>query len=222
MNARQTGGTKMTDLTLIHTAEVHVASFASLAPEANLSQIVRSDWLARAQGGIDDCLRDEITSTIDGLKGPVLCSCTTIGAVAEAAGATRIDWPMMQKAAQIGGPVLLAYCLDSTRTPSSALLRRAFSEIGASPDFTLLDLTDLWHLFEAGDIGAFAEAITTAVLAALATRPETSAVVLAQASMKEAGPSLAPLLEIPVLTSPEIALQALLPAGHGSLSPKDA
>ncbi|WP_122075797.1 hypothetical protein [Pseudophaeobacter sp. EL27] len=212
----------MADLTLIHTAEVHVASFASLAPDASLSQIVRADWLARARDGIDDSLRDEIASTIKGLKGPVLCSCTTIGEVAEIAGATRIDWPMMQQAALTGGPVLMAYCLDSTRTPSSALLRRAFSEIGASPDFTLLNLTDLWHLFETGDMTAFAEAITTAVLAALATRPKTSAVVLAQASMKEAGPNLASQLDIPVLTSPETALQALLPAGHDSLSPKGA
>lgn len=212
----------MADLTLIHTAEVHVASFASLAPNANLSQIVRSDWLSRAQDGIDDSLRNEIISTIASLEGPVLCSCTTIGEVAETAGATRIDWPMMQQAAQTGGPVLMAYCLDSTRSPSSALLRRAFSEIGEPPDFTLLNLTDLWHLFETGDMTAFAEAITAAVLAALATHPKTSAVVLAQASMKEAGPNMAPLLEIPVLTSPEIALQALLPAGHDSLPPKGA
>ena len=145
----------MADLTLIHTAEVHVASLASLAPEARLNHIVRSDWLARAQGGIDVNLRDEIISTIKDLNGPILCSCTTIGEVAEAAGATRIDWPMMQQAAQTGGPVLMAYCLDSTRAPSSALLRRAFLEIGAPPDFTLLNLTDLWHLFEAGDNIAF-------------------------------------------------------------------
>ncbi|WP_306419486.1 hypothetical protein [Parasedimentitalea maritima] len=128
----------MTKLTLFHTAHVHVDTFNTLAPDAELDHTVREDWLARAQDGIDEVLATEIASAIQAADGPVLCSCTTIGEVAEAAGATRIDWPMMQESAKIGGPVLMVYCLDSTAEPSEALLRRAFGEM--DPQLTCLKL----------------------------------------------------------------------------------
>ncbi|OIQ37850.1 MAG: hypothetical protein BM558_12655 [Roseobacter sp. MedPE-SW] len=205
----------MPALTLFHTAQIHVATFNALAPQAELTHVVREDWLERAQGGIDAELEREIKATLQAVKDPVLCSCTTIGEVAEAAGATRIDWPMMQQAVQIGGPVLLAYCLDSTLEPSSALLRRAFLDANLPADFLALDLTALWPLFETGDTQAFAEAIASAITTEVKARPDIAAVVLAQASMREARAACNLHLEIPVLASPEIALQTLLPEGTG-------
>ncbi|KPD10649.1 hypothetical protein [Phaeobacter sp. 11ANDIMAR09] len=201
----------MADLTLLHTAQVHVDRFATLVPGAQLQQIVRPDWLARAQNGIDDTLRRDITETIGALQGPVLCSCTTIGEVAETAGATRIDWPMMQEAARIGGPILMTYCLNSTLEPSCALLRRAFHEIGHPPDLHPFDLAALWPLFEAGETAAFAKAISTALLTELSKRPDIAAVVLAQASMAGAAELLKDKTDVPILSSPQIALRTLLP-----------
>lgn len=212
----------MAALTLFHTAEVHVETFDRLAPKADLTHVVRPDWLERAQGDIDSDLRQEITQAIAAVPGASLCTCTTIGELAETAGATRIDWPMMQIAARIGGPVLMAYCLDSTLAPSSALLRRAFQETGQPAEVHPLDLTTAWPLFQAGDTAGFAAAITAAIMAELKTRPEISAVVLAQASMAAAGAPLRSQLDIPVLTSPEIALQALLPSKHKQTEPKGA
>ena len=197
----------MTDLTLFHTAQVHRDTFDALAPDADLIHVVREDWLARAQGGIDDNLSTEITAEIKAVDGPVLCSCTTIGQTAEAAGAIRIDWPMMQEAAKVGGPVLMAYCLDSTAAPSEALLRRAFG--ATDPLLTCLQLGQHWSLFDAGEVAAFSKAITSDIATAL-KQNRFGCVVLAQASMAGAAPQLRDLTDLPVLASPAIAMSALL------------
>jgi len=204
----------MTELTLLHTAEVHRATFdalaARLAPGARLTHVVRPDWLARAQGGIGADLAAEIGAAVAEAPGAVLCSCTTLGPVAGAAGAIRIDAPMMARAARAEGPVLLAYCLESTRAASRALLEEAFAAAGKGDAIRMLDLGDLWRLFEAGETDGFARAIAGRVEDALRAAPETGAVVLAQASM--AGAATLIQADVPVLTSPETALRAALGA----------
>jgi len=197
----------MTKLTLFHTAHVHADTFNTLAPNAELDQTVREDWLARAQDGIDEVLATEIASAIQAADGPVLCSCTTIGEIAEQAGATRIDWPMMQEAAKVGGPVLMVYCLDSTAKPSEALLRRAFGD--SDPQLTCLKLTRHWPLFEDGDSEGFARALAADIKAEL-DQTRYGCVVLAQASMAGATNVLQELTDVPVLASPEIAVRYLL------------
>ena len=197
----------MTDLTLFHTAQVHCDTFNALAPDADLVHVVREDWLARAQGGIDDRLSTEIAAAVKAADGPVLCSCTTIGEAAEDAGAIRIDWPMMQEAARMGGPVLMAYCLDSTAAPSEALLRRAFG--ATDPQLTCLQLRQHWPLFDSGEGEALSKAITSDIARAL-KQGRFGCVVLAQASMAGAAPLLRDVTDVPVLASPEIAVRALL------------
>ncbi|KIC36834.1 hypothetical protein [Leisingera sp. ANG-M7] len=202
----------MPDLTLLHTAEVHVETFRALAPRADLNQQVRTDWLERAQGGIDVRLEAEIAAAIARADGPVLCTCTTLGPAAEKAGATRIDWPMMQEAARTGGPVLMAYCLESTAEPSEALLRHAFG--ARDPELTCLELGQHWPLFEAGDSAGFAAAVAEDVAEALAAM-DFACVVLAQASMAGAAELLRERTRVPVLASPEIAVRALLAEHEG-------
>lgn len=201
----------MHELTLFHTAEVHRQTFDALAEkiaaEATLSHVVRPDWLERAQQGIDPSLATEIADAVGSVE-HALCTCTTIGDVAEQAGALRIDWPMMQKAASTRRPTLLVYCLESTLTPSTTLLARAYKNIGIEPMIEPLPLTDLWQLFENGTIREFEQAICQRVKEALRTRPEIASVVLAQASM--AGVAALIKTDVPVLSSPETALRAAL------------
>ncbi|MCV2890832.1 hypothetical protein [Ruegeria aquimaris] len=199
----------MTDLTLFHTAEVHRATFdalaARIAPDARLDHVVRPDWLARAQGGIGDDLAAEIIRTI-AAKPASLCTCTTIGAVAAEAGAIRIDWPMMQAAARCDGEVLLVFCLDSTRVPSTALLCEAFQQEGRPAHHRALALPELWPMFTAGDSDGFARAIAKRIDAELDLWPDIACVVLAQASM--AGAAVYTRAPVPVLSSPDLALRA--------------
>lgn len=194
-------------LSLLHTAASHTARFEALrdqmAPGVTLNHTVREDWLKAAQGGVSDALAEEVSAWIRAQDGPVLCTCTTLGPFAEAAGALRIDRPLMREAARIGGPVVMAYCLDSTLAPSKALLRE---EMGAESDIQTLDLTQHWSLFETGDLAGFEMALASDIRE---TAPNSGCVVLAQASMAGAA-TLLQDLPVPVLASPELAFQAML------------
>lgn len=193
-------------LTLLHTAQVHVARFDALrdriAPGAVLAHIVAPDWLEDARrDGITPALTDRLRDAIDGADGPVICTCTTLGDTAERLGAIRIDRPLMREAARIGGRVAMAYALSSTLDPSRALFA---AEAGRDPDL-MIDLTAHWPLFEGGDEQGFERAIADGIRQAIAGQ-QIDAVVLAQASMAGAADHLGDL-GIPVLASPELALR---------------
>ncbi|WP_371225676.1 hypothetical protein [Roseovarius sp. 2305UL8-3] len=200
-------------LTLLHTAEVHRTTFDTLrdriAPDQALTHLVRSDWLARAQTGIDDALKAEITDTIKAANGPVICTCTTLGPVATAFGATRIDQPMMARAARIGGPIVMAYCVDSTYGPSLDLLEGELKAAGRKEVVHPLPMRALWPLFQADMHEAFHIAIAGEIRQVVAQMGSVGCVVLAQASMVGAAALLADL-DVPVLASPELALRAAL------------
>ena len=200
-------------LTLLHTAEIHQETFNRLrdriAPGAALSHQVRTDWLERAQSGIDAALTAEIADAIAAAPGPVLCTCTTLGPVAAQAGALVIDAPMMRAAAARGGTILMAYCLQSTHAPSLAQLEAAIAEAGnfSKPHPFFVD--GAWPLFEAGNSMAFSIRIAEAITEEAADIANLGSVVLAQASMTGAAQLLGGL-GVPVLTSPELALRAAL------------
>ena len=198
-------------LILLHTAKAHRATFDGLrdkiAPTARLEHILRPDFLARAQDGIDAALDDEIAGTIASAPGPVICTCTTIGPAAARAGAIRVDGPMMQAAARTKGAVLMVYCLDSTRAPSLALLQEAMTTANHPGPVVPLPLAALWPLFAEGRTTDFARTLATAIRQKAAQLPDLGAIVLAQASMAGAAPMLG-RLGVAVLSSPELALRA--------------
>ncbi|SLN25697.1 hypothetical protein ROA7450_01060 [Roseovarius albus] len=198
-------------LTFVHTAEVHRVTFDALrdqiAPGTDITHIVRPEWLARAQTGVDPALEQEIKDEIGQMTGPVVCTCTTIGAVAEEAGAIRVDWPMMQKAAKTGGPIMFAYCLDSTYQPSLSLLDRALEEAGMPTKVHAMPLGQYWPLFEAGQNEAFAAVLASEIRGMVEHKRDIACVILAQASMAGAAALLSDL-PIPVFSSPEFAFRA--------------
>ncbi|WP_317056648.1 hypothetical protein [Roseovarius rhodophyticola] len=201
---------------LVHTARVHCATFDRLrdliAPGVEVSHHVHESWLDRARRAEDNSLKVEIADYLSQLHGPVLCTCTTIGPMAEAAGALRIDWPMMQAAAQTKGSVLLVYCLESTREPSRVLLQRALDDVGSEHSVIDLPLLHLWPLFEAGKADEFSTAIAKGIRQTLNIQQGVKTVILAQASMAAAADRLEDV-EIPVLSSPRLALEVLLGLG---------
>ncbi|MFK7939788.1 MAG: hypothetical protein AB8B82_10430 [Roseovarius sp.] len=200
-------------LHLLHTADVHCQTFDALrdqiAPDQVLNHHVHTDWLERAQSGIDDALRDEITGYIAHSGGPVLCTCTTLGPVVQAAGGIRIDQPMMQAAVLTTGTIVMAYCLNSTLGPSLDLLEAALQEAGTPRKVHPLPLNALWPLFEAGERAAFDIGISAQIRQLAPTLPDLGCVVLAQASMAGAADLLRDM-PFAVLASPELALRAAL------------
>lgn len=201
-------------LTLLHSAEVHCRTFDALrddiAPALRLDHRVRADWLARARReGMTGQLAAEIRRAVQAAPGPVLCTCTTLGEAAVAAGATRIDQPMMAAAARSEGPILLVCALKSTEAPSRALLQACLDDGGRDTSVTTLVVEEFWPLFEAGQSANFCAAIAAGVIEAVQARPDFRTVVLAQASMAGSvhlldgvGPE--------VLAAPELAFRSVL------------
>lgn len=198
-------------LTLFHTSPVHVRRFdqikARIAPDQPVDHVVRPDWLDRARAeGITPELEQEIGAAIVAARF-ALCSCTTLGTVAETAGATRIDRAMMEDAAALGGEICLVYCVESTAQTSLDLLTESLA--GSASDVRSLYLGDAWNAFEAGDEAQFAREIAQGVQTHLVAHPQTRTVILAQASMDVA----VPLLEgigVTVLSPAESALRRAL------------
>jgi len=111
----------------LHTAELHVETFAALfaaqAPGVDVSHVVRADLLARAQSEgavrIADATAEAVADLAD--FDAVLCTCSTLGPLVDALHDTRlirIDRPLMVAAAAHGARPLLAICLESTRAAS--------------------------------------------------------------------------------------------------------
>ncbi|WP_405719438.1 arylsulfatase [Streptomyces sp. NBC_00046] len=194
-------------LALLHTSPVHVPVFDALRdaghPGLALRHLVREDLLARARESGPEAVVGEIRSTLagavaDGARA-VLCTCSTIGAVAEAESATlgvpvlRVDRPMAAAAAAHDRVVVLASITD-TLVPTLALLAE---EAGGRPvDVRTVVVDGAWARFEAGDRDGYLDLVAAAADAVT----DADVIVLAQASMADAITRTA--TRIPVLSSP--------------------
>lgn len=201
-------------LTLLHSADHHCLAFDALrdrlAPTHRLDHKVRADWLARARGeGRTRQLAAEMRSAVRAAPGRVLCTCTTLGEMAEEAGALRVDQPMMAAAAQAEGPILLVCARPGSEGPSRALLDASLAAAGRVRPVTVLRLVEFWPLAEAGQSGNFCAAIAAAVLEAVQARRDFHTVVLAQTSMAGAV-HLLDGIRPRVLAAPELALKEAL------------
>lgn len=189
-------------ITCLHTAQVHVATFGALLPDA--AHVVRADFLDRARThGVED-VADEVAVVLADLarSGPVLCTCSTLGPLVDRlarADVLRIDRPAMEAAVAQGGEVVVAICLDSTRDATLAL----FDTVAGGRATAKLVLCDgAWPFFEAGDMAGFAQAIARAV------KGQGSRVLLAQASMAVAENSVRDQ-GVEVFCTPKLAAEAV-------------
>jgi hypothetical protein len=209
----------MADIAFLHTSPVHVATFDALlkdvAPQCTATHLVRADLLASAQrDGVDDAaliaaVRSALHSAASDARA-VVCTCSTIGGLAEATQAsvpiTRIDRAMADEAVQRCTPVLMVAALQSTLEPTSQLLRASAERLGLPIEMRSLWVEDAWPHFEAGRREAYLRSIAAAVRR---TAAPGETVVLAQASMAEAGDLLADAGFV-VLSSPRLGLMHAL------------
>src|SRR4051812_19252887 len=216
-------------LAFLHTSPVHIATFDRLLAEINpgvtARHIVDESLLdeARTAGEITPALERRIAAALRNASAPddavVLCTCSTIGGSAEAAGTRagdlvlRVDRPMAERAVALGERILVAAALASTLAPTRALILDAANAAGKQIELRDLLCEPAWALFERGDIVGYTQAIAEDLRAAAST---ADVIVLAQASMAAAAP-LCEDLSIPILSSPRLGLEAALAAcyAHG-------
>lgn len=213
----------MATIGFLHTAEVHVATFgqllAELAPQDEPLHLVDARLLADAQaGGLPLGLGMRVENRLGALEAGgadvIVCTCSTIGALAERAEAgvpvIRVDRPMADAAVAAGRRIGVLVTTESTLEPTLALLRDSAVRAGVDPTFVIGRCLSAWQHFEAGKLQRY-----YAEIADQASRlaADVDVIVLAQASMT---PAAAQLGNLPVLTSPRSAVAAAVALAHGS------
>ncbi|WP_306335610.1 aspartate/glutamate racemase family protein [Streptomyces sp. KL118A] len=208
-------------LGLLHTSPVHVPVFDGLRdaghPELELRHHVEEELLARARRegpeAVAPAVRAALLRVAEGRggfrAGAVLCTCSTIGGVAEAVGAdlgvpvVRVDRPMAAAAVAAGSRVVVLATVASTVAPTTALVEEEARRAGRDVSVRAVVVEEAWARFEAGDSAGYAEGVARAVREVR----DADAIVLAQASMAGAE-ALVPEVRVPVLSSPRPGLAA--------------
>ncbi|AKZ59622.1 hypothetical protein SAM23877_6577 [Streptomyces ambofaciens ATCC 23877] len=203
-------------LALLHTSPVHVPVFDALRDEAHpgleLRHHVDAGLLDRARREGPQAVTDAVRAVLrraaaEGARA-VLCTCSTIGAVAESAAGDagvpvlRVDRPMAAAAVAAGSRVVVLGALRSTLEPTVALVEEEARRAGRPVEVRALLVDGAWSRFEAGDTEGFARVVAEAADAVT----DADVIVLAQASMAPARERAG--TAVPVLASPAPGLAA--------------
>lgn len=94
----------------------------------------------------------------------------------------QIDRPMMERAVEMGGMLLVVATHGPTVKSTEALLRDTAAEMGAEIEIVDLTVEEAWHRLSVGDVLGHNQVLADQIREALQDKP-ISAVVLAQLSM---------------------------------------
>ncbi|WP_037617887.1 hypothetical protein [Streptomyces aureus] len=207
---------------LLHTSPAHIPVFDALRdadhPGLALRHLVDEELLARARREGPDAVAGEVRAMLAGAvaegAGVVLCTCSTIGAVAErtdvGVSVLRVDRPMAAAAVAAGPRVVVLATVASTLEPTVALVEEEARRAGRPVEVRTALVERAWALFEAGDTDGCAKLVAEAADAVT----DADAIVLAQASMTSAGRFTT--TSVPVLSSPRPGLAAAARAAHAA------
>ncbi|MEV7420917.1 aspartate/glutamate racemase family protein [Streptomyces sp. NPDC089919] len=207
-------------LALVHTSPLHVPVFEELRdrhhPGLELQHVVAPELLARARQegpeAVSGAVAEQLRVAAGTGAGAVLCTCSTIGGVAEAlsgaatgAPVLRLDRPMAAAAVRLGPRVTVLATVPSTLAPTLGLLAEeaAAADRPLTPTGRLVD--GAWDRFEADDLDGYAASVAAAITATAAAGT-ADVIVLAQASMAPAADLVQ--VPVPVLSAPAPGLAA--------------
>ena len=214
------------NIAFLHTDKSHLPTFTSLmnqyAPELSVHHVVDAQLLVQARAeGLSASLAARIQNAMQNAASTgaqvVVCTCSTIGAIAEQSGvdecfhAMRIDRPMTYQALQTGRRLLVAATLKSTLGPTQDLIADTAMKMGLAKNayqINLLDISHAWPHFEQGDKNLYFESIHSALFA---NWHNHDVIVLAQASMAGVH-SVHGEIGVAVLSSPETGVVAAINA----------
>lgn len=228
-------------LALLHTSAVHIPTFERLrdeeAPGLALHHLVDEGLLARARQDGPASVAGDVTGRVTGsdtgdLAGDVaaalasaraagasavLCTCSTIGGIAESAPSDlpvlRVDRPMAAAAVAAGPRIQVLAALASTVGPTLDLLAEEAAGAGraGAMSVTVSIVDGAWARFEAGDRDGYLALIAARIEATV----DADVIVLAQASMADAADLSA--VDIPVLSSPRLGFRAAVLLARAAL-----
>ncbi|MGK0237445.1 MAG: hypothetical protein ACI92G_000905 [Candidatus Pelagisphaera sp.] len=211
-------------LAFLHTLDANIAVFnksveecgydVEVAHRVNESVLKDTMKLGHVDASIADRIRAEISELRDDGADVVVCTCSSIGAVAEEMNETetievqRIDRAMADRAVGIGDRIVLAASLSSTLGPTRELLESSAQRLGKSVSIKEVVISSAWDRYVAGDITGYIEEVAKAMTAQF---NEGDVIVLAQASMADAA-LLVSDSPIPILSSPKLGVERAVEA----------
>jgi hypothetical protein len=224
---------KKNEITFLHTAEVHVATFSDLVTKhqpnhaclstLSTEHIVNSALLEEAmEKGITPELEVKIkTVCLNVAKNAqwVVCTCSTLGQVAEkiqldnGSFVIRIDRAMTDLAVMSGNRILVLAALQSTLVPTEALMRSSQQKQQTLQGIDYCVVENSWQYFLKGQQRAYLQTIADVIDDVIEQeRTKYDCIVLAQASMAGAIDLIKEIKEKGplILSSPEIGIEALL------------
>lgn len=207
-------------LGLLHTSAVHIKTFDDLLSKKNIDlklvHLVNEDLLEHHQnlGFVDAELANKIELEVTKLAkdaSVIVCTCSSIAQAAVDLAPKynlpilRIDKPMAQKAVSLGVRIVVLAALKSTIKTSLEIVEATIKENNSQAIAVAKVCTGAWRYFEAGDYPKYYQKIANCI-DDLAQNADV--IVLAQASMANA--KNYSKASIPILSSPELALEAAL------------
>ena len=211
-------------LAFLHTLDANIAVFnksveecgydVEVAHRVNKAVLKDTMKLGHVDASIADRIRAEISELRDDGADVVVCTCSSIGAVAEEMNETetievqRIDRAMADRAVGIGDRIVLAASLSSTLGPTRELLESSAQRLGKSVSIKEVVISSAWDRYVAGDITGYIEEVAKAMTAQF---NEGDVIVLAQASMADAA-LLVSDSPIQILSSPKLGVERAVEA----------
>ena len=206
-------------IAFLHTAQVHALTFQRLVDAIDPSMSVRHDV---NEALLSDAVAHEMTDTLservnaameeasDSGAEVVVCTCSTIGGIAEqslqdeSAQAMRIDRAMANLAVANSERILVIAAVESTLKPTMTLLNESSAKAGKAPHLSLQLVEGAWAQFESGAMEGYYDCI-----AAYIEREHKGydCVILAQASMAPVAKRFDGSKTC-VLASPELGVKA--------------
>ena len=213
-------------IAFLHTSPVHVDTFAGLmqayAPDVAVQHLVDEALLRDAQTlGVEDATivvrvtRRMNEAAEDGAR-VVVCTCSTIGGIAEKVDARgrflpmRIDRAMADAAVERGERILIVAALESTIGPTQRLVEDSAFTHGRSVIISTLTIRSAWPHFLSGNLVAYYAQIEQVIRSQLGN---ADVVMLAQASMAPVAKTFKGA-EVLVLSSPELGVRRAIDAAQ--------
>lgn len=215
------------NLTFLHTSPGHIATFDGLLAEAgeevSARHIVRESLLREARArGITPQLQRRVAETVlaafEDAGGVLVCTCSTIGACAEATGhehsrrVIRLDRPMAERAVELGSRILVVGTLLTAIASTHELVLEVARSAGKKIAVTELMCGSAWKRYEDGDQAGYLQTVADALAEAA---DGVDVIVLAQASIADAA-ELCATVSTPILSSPRLGVEAALAALDGA------
>lgn len=209
-----------TDITFLHTAQVHVQTFSDLlhkqSTEFNVKHIVNASLLEDAmQNGLTGKLKSDVTRIIKTSSENskfVVCTCSTLGEIAEGIVlnngkfAIRIDRAMADLAVQSANNILVLAALESTLTPTQSLMESSQKTQKTVNNIDYCVIDNSWGYFLNGQFNDYLQSIATVIESKQA---DYDCIVLAQASMAGATKLITKKRAL-ILSSPSIGVESLV------------